>query len=95
VQRQQKQAGRNATHRAHRGPCVKVRVKKSDPPETTVILADAIVRISDALTQLEKSGLNRAAIVVLIQAKTHLSKRTIDIVLDAQARLAGWYCKKK
>ena len=72
-----------------------MRVKKSDPPETTEILADAIVRISGALTQLQKSGLNRAAIVVLIAAKTHLPKRTIDIVLDAQVRLAGWYCRKK
>jgi len=47
-----------------------VRVKKSDPPETT-----------------------RKAIVILIQAATKLSRRDIEAVLDAQKRLAGWYCR--
>lgn len=89
------QAGHNATRRAHKGGRMNVRVKKSDPPETTEILADAIVRISDALTQLKESGLNRAAIVILIRSKTHLPKRDIEAVLDAQARLASWYCRKK
>jgi len=70
-----------------------VRVKKSDPPETTEILADSIVRISEALTKLEASGVNRKAIVILIQAATKLSRRDIEAVLDAQKRLAGWYCR--
>lgn len=70
-----------------------VRVKKSDPPESTEILADSIVRISIALDLLVESGLNHKAIVILIQAATKLSKRDIEAVLDAQKRLAGWYCK--
>lgn len=70
-----------------------VKVKKSDPPETTEILADSIVRISEALDKLYKSGVNRKAIVILIQAQTKLSRRDIEAVLDAQKRLAGWYCK--
>lgn len=70
-----------------------IRVKKSDPPESTEILADSIVRISNALEQLSKSGLNHKAIVILIQASTKLSRRDIEAVLDAQKRLAGWYCK--
>lgn len=70
-----------------------IRVKKSDPPESTEILADSIVRISTALDQLSKSGLNHKAIVILIQAATKLAKRDIEAVLDAQKRLAGWYCK--
>lgn len=70
-----------------------VRVKKSDPPESTEILADSIVRISAALDKLSASGLNRKAIVILIQASTKLSRRDIEAVLDAQKRLAGWYCK--
>jgi len=71
-----------------------VRVKKSDPPESTEILAASIVRISNALTKLYKSGLNKNAIVILIQAQTKLPKRDINAVLDAQKRLASWYCKK-
>lgn len=70
-----------------------VRVKKSDPPESTEILAESIVRISGALDKLSKSGLNREAIVILIQAKTKLAKRDIEAVLNAQRRLAAWYCK--
>ncbi len=70
-----------------------VRVKKSDPPESTEILADSIVRISIALDLLAASGLNHKAIVILIQAATKLSRRDIEAVLDAQKRLAGWYCK--
>jgi len=72
---------------------VNVRVKKSDPPESTEILADSIVRISIALDLLAESGLNHKAIVILIQAYTKLAKRDIEAVLDAQKRLAGWYCK--
>jgi hypothetical protein len=70
-----------------------IRVKKSDPPESTEILADSIVRISIALDKLSESGLNHKAIVILIQAYTKLSKRDIEAVLDAQKRLAGWYCR--
>ena len=72
-----------------------VRVKKSDPPETTEILAAAIVRISEGLAALEKSGLNNDAIITLIQHKTKLSRRDIATVLHAQARLASWYLRKK
>jgi hypothetical protein len=70
-----------------------IRVKKSDPPESTEILADSIVRISESLDKLSESGLNHKAIVILIQAATKLSKRDIEAVLDAQKRLAGWYCR--
>ena len=70
-----------------------IRVKKSDPPESTEILADSIVRISEALTKLEASGVNHKAIVILIQAATKLSRRDIEAVLDVQKRLAGWYCR--
>ncbi len=71
-----------------------VRVKKSEPPESTELLADSIVRISRALDKLYASGVNRKAIVILIQAATKLSRRDIEAVLDAQKRLAGWYCRK-
>lgn len=70
-----------------------VKIKKSDPPETTEILAEAIVRIGDGFSALQKSGLNRRAIAVLIQAETKLSMRDINAVLDALPRLKGWYCR--
>ena len=72
----------------------KIKVKKSEPPESTEILAEAIVRIGDAMNKLTKdSGLNERAIIILIQAETKLARRDIVVVLNALKRLRGWYCK--
>lgn len=45
------------------------------------------------MKKLTESGLNRKAIVVLIQAETKLPARDINDVIDAMARLRSWYCK--
>lgn len=71
----------------------RVKVTKSDPPETTEILAEAITRISDGFERLKESGLNERAIVVLIQAETRLAQRDIRTVLKALRQLKGWYCR--
>jgi hypothetical protein len=70
-----------------------IAVKKSDPPETKEILAEAITRIGAGFSSLVASGLNKKAIVVLIQAETKLPQRDIIAVLDALPRLRGWYCR--
>ena len=69
-----------------------VKIIKSDPPQTKEILAEAIVKISDGFVSLQRSGLNKQAIIILLQAETKLSQRDIRIVLDALPRLKGWYC---
>ena len=72
-----------------------VRIKKNEvAPESKEILAEAIVRIGDAFAKLQESGLNREAIVVLIQDATKISKRDINEVLNALNKLRGWYCRK-
>lgn len=71
-----------------------VKVTKSDPPETTEILAEAIVRIGDAVEKLNKSGLNRKAIEVLLHDATKVARRDIKIILDSLPRLRGWYCRQ-
>lgn len=71
----------------------RVTVKKSDVPESKEILAEAIVRIGEAFQKLQQSGLNRKAIIILIQAETKLSRHNIELVLDALPRLRGWYCR--
>jgi hypothetical protein len=70
-----------------------VRVTKSDPPEPTEILASAILRIGAGMKRLEAGGLNEKAIIVLLHDATGLPKRDIKTIIDAQRRLAGWYCK--
>lgn len=71
----------------------RVQVVKSDPPESTEILAEAIVRIGDAVAKLNGSGLNRKAIILLLQDATKVGKKDIETILDALPRLRGWYCK--
>jgi hypothetical protein len=68
-------------------------VHPEEKPVPKEILAEAIVNIGKAAAQLQGSGLNRRAIVVLLQDYTKLSKTDITTVLDALPRLAGWYCR--
>ena len=72
----------------------KVKVKKSEPPETTEILAEAIIKISDGMTALLDSGLNEQGVVVLLKARTGLSQRDIMAVLNGLKQLKGYYCRK-
>lgn len=71
----------------------RVKVKKSDPPESKEILAEAIVNIGSAFKKLQASGLNKKAIIILIQAETKLPQRDIKLVLDALPQLERWYCR--
>ncbi|KKL91676.1 hypothetical protein LCGC14_1892280 [marine sediment metagenome] len=68
-------------------------VKNPDEPETKEILAEAVVRISKALTVLQESGLNEEAIVVLVRERTKLPKGAIRDVFAALRQLRGWYCR--
>lgn len=71
-----------------------VKVVQPDPPVEREILADAIVKLSDAVQRLDSaSGLNRTAIVILLQADTKLPRRSIEAVLDAISMLRERYCK--
>jgi len=71
----------------------RVKITKSDPPETKEILAKAIVSIGKAADKLLLSGLNKRAVLVLLQAETKLPQRDIKIVLEALPKLEQWYCK--
>lgn len=62
-------------------------------PEEKDTLADAIVRIGDAMTRLESSGLNRRAVIVLVHDATKLPKRDIELVLDTLPKLRSMYCR--
>jgi len=80
-------------------------IKNKEEPESTPVLADAILRISDALEKLSKSDLNERAIIVLaIDAcerivpvnygtKRKPSYKEVKAILDAMKQLKGWYLK--
>lgn len=68
-------------------------VKNEVKPEPTEILAEAIIRIGENFEKLQKSGLNKHAIVVLVCEATKLPKRDVNLVLESLAKLKGWYCR--
>jgi hypothetical protein len=71
-----------------------VKVKKTDgKPESTEILASAIVSIGKAADKLLASGLNTKAVIVLLHYETKISQRDIKLILDSLKRLESWYCK--
>ena len=67
--------------------------KNPEKPESTIVLAEAIIRIGSAADALGKSGLNEAAIVALIYDASKVSKKNIRTVLQSLRQLRGWYCK--
>ena len=73
-----------------------LKVVKSDPPESTEIMAEAIIKISAAMDKMLNApgGLTREAIVILIHEATKVGKPHIRAVLDALPKLRGWYCRK-
>jgi len=58
-------------------------------------IVQSMVQIKGALKNLMKSGLNKRAIVVLIQDRTRLPKATIENVLDTLCKLETWYTIKQ
>ena len=73
-----------------------VKIVKSDPPETTEILAAAVVKISEAMDKLLNApgGLRSEAIVLLLHDMTKVGKPDIRTVLEALPRLRGYWCRK-
>lgn len=68
-----------------------------NPPITTLAekesLANAIAKISEGVTALQKSGLNTHAIIVLLHDHTKVPRGSINAVLHGLADLKGRYCK--
>lgn len=72
----------------------RISVKKNEQqPESKEVLAEAIIRIGEAFSALQKNGLNKRAIEVLVHAETKVAMRDIRLILDALPRLRGWYCR--
>lgn len=77
-------------------------IKNKEKPETTQILAEAIIKISEAMEKLSKeSGLSENALVILIQANSGVlysgskpSKTTVRVILKSMRTLKGYYLRK-
>lgn len=75
------------------GPKVKV-IQNPEDEVPKEILAQAIVRISQSVTSLKKSGMNQRAIVALVRDYTGytINKGTVETVLNALSELQRMYC---
>jgi hypothetical protein len=67
--------------------------RKVEQPVTKEVLATAITQISDSVKSLEKTGLNRRAVIALLADDTKLGKGTITTVLNSLGDLAKNYTK--
>lgn len=80
---------------------MKIKQQEGEPEVAKEILAQAIIRMSDALVSLKKSGINEKAIIVLVHdaipgnysGKKVIGKRDIKAVFDALAELKERYTR--
>lgn len=68
-------------------------VQDFDEPVEKEVLASAIVQISEATKKLYKTGLNKKAVVALINDDTKLGKGLVETVLNSLETLAKKYTK--
>lgn len=69
------------------------KVVATPKPTVQESLAKTIKRVSKALEELSKTGLNEEAVMILLMYKTRLGRKTIDKVLSAVRSLAEDYTK--
>jgi len=77
---------------AHAYTKVKV-TQDPDAPVEKEVLATAILQISEAAKKLYKTGLNKKAVVALINDDTKLGKGLVETVLNSLESLAKKYTK--
>lgn len=63
------------------------------PTESVEVLAESIHRIAKAMDEIEKSRLNRKALVTLVHAHSGVGKRDIEIILNCLQQLEEIYLK--
>lgn len=72
---------------------MKITNNEENPVEKEV-LAEAIVRMSEGVNALSKSGINKKGIILLVHDHTKLPKREIESVIDSLAELKSLYCAR-
>lgn len=68
--------------------------KENEDPISTEILAQSIKEIAEGFKRIERSSLNRRALLVLLKDASGESMNTIEKVLNALDNLEKLYTKK-
>lgn len=72
-------------------------VKNEEAPESTELLAQSIIQVSDGFQKIMNGSLGQRALIVLLHdgiGGSKISKGQIKLVLDNMPRLKAWYIKK-
>lgn len=70
-------------------------IKNLEQPETTEILAEAIIKIGEAVDRFQKSNLTESALVTLLADMPNSpGKPAIRAVLENLKTLKGYYLRK-
>jgi len=74
-----------------------IKIKKSEEnPESAELLASSVVKVAEGFQKILSSPLKQRAIVVLLQdgiGAPKITKKQIELVLEALPRLKAWYIK--
>ena len=72
-------------------------VKTEGAEESTELLAQSIIQVSDGFQKVLNGSLGQRALIVLLHdgiGGSKISKGQIKLVLDNMPRLKAWYVKK-
>lgn len=75
-------------------PYVHIERDERDPKQSVAVIANSIVKISNAFEDMQRAGLTQKAIVVLVQnmpGMNEVTRTDIKLVLDNLPRLKAWY----
>jgi len=67
-------------------------IQDEEAPVAAKVLAQAIVKISDAARAMARAGLTRRAIVILLSESSGVSRTQCACVLDSLENLAKEFC---
>ena len=68
------------------------KISNLNPSKNGDNLAEAIVKMGNAAELLLRNGLNKRAIIILLQATTKIPQRDIKAILEALPMLEKLYC---
>lgn len=68
-------------------------IQDPDQPVDKDVLAKAIVDVAEAMRRLQRSGLNKKAIVVLVSHDAKVPQGTVKVIMESLEFLAATYTK--
>jgi len=75
-----------------------IRIKKSEEnPESAELLAQSVIQVAEGFQKVLATPLTQRGLIVLLHdgiGQAKITKKQIQLVIEALPRLKGWYIKK-